>query len=269
MSENQFEIMEPDDPEFDTPSAEAPPDENDIQNGIWIETLDKYTQIVNDFAQSGYDLVLYRGQSNDDELLPGIGRKIDNVPPVIGENTETDMLKAFKKRLPNFLQGEIKNDWDYLAVCQHHGLATRLLDWTQNPLIALWFACSSPYVRDNYSVVWAFSTTTAMIFDSSDDSGPFEIEETKIISPNWVAKRIANQSGLFTIHKPQSVSNNLVFKNLAEDDTFEPLPIKFVIPQKVRKEFIRQLNVYGVNYSTVYPDLDGLCKSLNYQYLDR
>jgi hypothetical protein len=242
------------------------------ENSFEITSLDDYTKYVNNFAESGADMVLYRGQCNDDELLPGIGRKQEkDIFPKIPLDTEQKMLNDFKKKLPNFLQSEIKNEWDLLAVCQHHGLATRLLDWTQNPLIALWFACSSPYMNGNHSIIWAFTINVSSIFDFSKEgtSSPFDVESTKIISPNWVAKRIANQSGLFTIHKPKIEDNNLIFKVLNEDETFDPMPIKFIIPKIVRKDLIRQLNVYGVNHSSVFPDLDGLCKSLNYQYLDR
>jgi hypothetical protein len=272
MNENSFELTDIDEPEIDGLPPNSPLNNDEFE----ITNLDTYTQIVNNFAQSGAELVLYRGQCNDDELLPGIGRRIKDIEgnlitPTIPEYTEQKMLNDFKKKLPNFLQGEIRSEWDYLAICQHHGLATRLLDWTQNPLIALWFACNSPFMNGSHSIIWAFATNTTSIFDFNEvgTSSPFDIDTTKIISPNWVAKRIANQSGLFTIHRPEVSDNNLVFKTLNEDETFEPMPIKFIIPKIVRKELIKQLNVYGINHSSVFPDLDGLCKSLNYQYLDR
>jgi hypothetical protein len=239
-----------------------------------ITDLNTYTQLVNDLAKSGSDLVLYRGQCNDDALLPGIGRIINdaegnNISPVIKSDTEQEMLNEFKKKLPNFFQGTFQNEWDLLAVCQHHGMATRLLDWTQNPLIALWFACNSAFIHSTYSVIWVIPTQLSYIYRFDETQTPFEIDGTKIISPNWVARRIANQSGLFTIHTPGDNAGNLIFKNLDEDETFDPLLRKFIIPKNKRAELIKELNVYGISHSSVFPDLDGLCKSLNWQYLDR
>jgi hypothetical protein len=239
-----------------------------------ITDLNSYTQVVNELAKSRGDLILFRGQCNDDDLLPGVGRHIKNdsgilVPPNIGRETEQNMLDEFKKKLPNFIQETFSNDWDLLAIAQHHGMATRLLDWTQNPLIALWFACSSPFVRDTYSVIWVISTYSSSIFKFASGTSPFVIDATKIISPNWVAKRIANQSGLFTIHKPSIESENLIFRNLNEDSSFEPALFRFIIPKNKRKEIVKELNVYGINSASVFPDLDGLCKSLNRHYLDK
>lgn len=239
-----------------------------------IESLNNYTQLVNDAVTSGGDLILFRGQCNDDDLLPGIGRYIKDdagnlVPPSVGKKTEQKMLEEFRKKSPNFIQEKFDNLWDLMAISQHHGMATRLLDWTQNPLIALWFACNSPFVRDDYSVIWIISTYLSSIFKFDGQTSPLDIDTTRIISPNWIAKRIANQSGLFTIHKPNIESENLVFRNLNEDSTFEPGLIKVIISRTKRNDLVRELNTYGVNASSVFPDLDGLCKSLNWQYLQR
>lgn len=240
-----------------------------------ISNIESYSDLVKYTMKSGCDLILFRGQSNDLSLLPGIARSFHNesgkyFAPKIKHDTEKNMLNEFRKKLPNFITTNFHNEWDLLAIAQHHGLATRLLDWTQNPLIALWFACSTPVIAGEYSVIWVIATFKSEIYHPENSELPFELEATKIISPNWVAKRIANQSGLFTIHKPEISKSNvnyLDFKTLDTDSSFTTYPNKFVIPKDKRSEIVKELNVYGINHSTIYSDLDGLCSNLNWQYL--
>lgn len=239
-----------------------------------IKSLNEYTNLVNELASSGSDIILFRGQTNDDDLLPGIGRKFKDkdgnpITPKISKDTEASMLELFHKRLPNYIDTSFTNNWDLLAIAQHHGMATRLLDWTQNPLIALWFACSSSYLTGNYSVIRIINTSSLNIYKYNNSDSPFDIEKTKIISPNWIAKRIANQSGLFTIHKPAEENNMLTFLSLDNERNLDFVIHKFIVPNVFRENIIRELNSYGINHSSVFPDVDGLCKSLNWQFLKR
>lgn len=245
-----------------------------MTNSSEIKSLNEYTLLVNELASSGSDLILFRGQTNDDELLPGIGRKIKDehgnfVSPKILKDTEQSMLDLFHKRLPNYIETSFANSWDLLAIAQHHGMATRLLDWTQNPLIALWFACSSSFISGNYSVIRIINTNYLNIYKYKNSDSPFDIDKTKIISPNWIAKRIANQSGLFTIHKPTEQSSVFTFLPLDEESNLDFVIHKFIVPASFRGNIIRELNSYGVNHSSVFPDVDGLCKSINWQFLKR
>src|ERR1017187_755068 len=73
----------------------------------------------------------YRGQASIEwPLLPAAGRPQYHTGRDLGRhNAWRDLAIAFDPNLPG-------NDWECLAVAQHHGLATRLLDWTWNPLVA-------------------------------------------------------------------------------------------------------------------------------------
>jgi len=241
-----------------------------------IKSLNEYTNLVNELTESGSDFRLFRGQSNDDELLPGIARKIVDkngilISPTIAKTTEEAMLESFRKKLPNYIDTSFTSLWDHLAIAQHHGLSTRLLDWTQNPLIALWFACSSPTINGDYSVIRIINTFSSNLHKNPLESSPFNISKTMIISPNWISKRIATQAGLFTIHKPAEISNNFVFQSLdieTELDFTSPIH-KFAILKQYRSKIVQELNTYGINHSSVFPDVDGLCKSINWQFLKK
>lgn len=184
-------------------------------------------------------------------------------------NTEASMLELFRKRLPNYINTNFDNDWDLLAIAQHHGMATRLLDWTQNPLIALWFACSSTFISGSYSVIRIINTSSTFIYPYRIEDSPFKIDKTIIISPNWIAKRIANQSGLFTLHKPNEENGKLTFVSLDNEINLDYAIHKFIVPGNFRQGIIKELNSYGINHSTVFPDVDGLCRSLNWQFLNK
>ena len=150
--------------------------------------------------------ILFRGQANDWPLLPKVARlSLKSIPPYNGSRrfTEARLFDEFKRIAWPLHNNSDLNLWDILALGQHHGLPTRMMDWTRNPLVALWFAVSRPPTPKNKSdsgIVWIYMPTDDEFFDPSkrpDD--PFSIERTKVLDPKHIAARIINQSGLFTV----------------------------------------------------------------------
>lgn len=120
-----------------------------------VGSLPEFLQHIEEQC-SGERNVLFRGHTNCSWLLePKIARlKLRNRFRLPG--AESELLRDFKRQALPYLARDLQNDWDWLAPAQHHGLPTRLLDWTTNALVALWFAVEQPPEEDANGAVWMF-----------------------------------------------------------------------------------------------------------------
>ena len=162
------------------------------------------------------------------------------------------------------------DDWDYLTLGQHFGLPTRLLDWSNNALTALWFATSQqdhPLEQQTpaYAVVWILMAESTDFDLNITEVTPFDVHETKIFRPRIIKQRINNQSGVFSIH---STAEMLDMRFMNELDSFSRKLIKVKFPSDVVDEIRTDLDTLGVNAFTIFPELEGLCNYLQWRYFD-
>lgn len=198
----------------------------------------------------------YRGQGNVGwALIPKAGRGEHRLPDNrdLGRfNAWCDQAVAYCNLPSSYL--------DRLALAQHHGLATRLLDWTKNPLVACYFACCEHPTVDG--AVYMYEMPSRIITEEFDFSLLAQQEGIFGYLPKAIAPRILNQKGLFTVHcdamHPIDVEPSRI-------DNSEPNLVRMVIPSKLKEEVLKLLYDYGIDQSFLFPGLDGLSAQINNQ----
>ena len=203
---------------------------------------------------------LFRGQRRDLPLLPKIAR-LD----LRGEITNIEKLIIAEFRRTSLPLSEFRpeNDWDLLALAQHHGLPTRLLDWTYSALAALWFTVHKPSHNQENGVVWILEPDVEDFRIDTEVHDPLSNKVTKIFRPKIMSRRISAQAGAFTVHRINEGGHII---RLETHKTFKNKLVKVVVPSQCFGRIRRGLNMLGVNSSTLFPDIDGLCAHLEWRY---
>ncbi len=190
-----------------------------------------------------------RGVSNINyKLVPKVGRNWF-LPEKSLDVIESKMLREFKIRSTPFLSHIPKNDWEWLALAQHHGLPTRLLDWTLNPLVSLYFACQGDFEEDG-AIYLCECLSEVDIFE---EESPFNITKTKKWSCHYINERLASQSGLFTI-----ATSPL-------DELREGVLYCIKIRSFAKKKILKNLDSFGIHHGTIFPSMDGVAKYITEQ----
>lgn len=216
-------------------------------------------------ALGNHSEFVFRGQPIDAPLIPRIGRLNPK-----GEllNIEGLMLAEFNRLSPPSREFEPADSWDLLALAQHHGLPTRLLDWSYNALAALWFCVEKPPAFDLKGqpldgVVWLFKTSSRDIIKFPTKESPYDQGSTKIFLPRSVTRRILAQQGIFTCHK---VIKQDKFLALEANGNYKHRLVKIPIPAECFEDIRGQLLASGVSKLSLFPDLDGLTAHLKLRY---
>ena len=236
-----------------------------------IQSVGGFIGELRDTVQDG--LVWFRGQANLAwPLLPNIARAIEGYPngPM---NQELPAIKRFKQNADAFLARVPRDDWEWIFLMQHHRGLTRLLDWTESPLVALYFALGGSDVETD-AVVWcldpmALNTKSGHRRRFDRDVLAFGIDEVlnnylpekvgdnrgaellpvAAIGPRNSTRMIA-QSGTFTIMH----SHRMAVEDVPEHDHVWRL----VIPAIHKNDLRAELRLIGFNEFMLFPDLETL-----------
>jgi len=210
------------------------------------------------------DRVIFRGQTTEREwpLVPSGGRNTDRSQFL---QQEKEILEQFRRESIPYVDVVPATYWQWLALAQHCRLPTRLLDWTRNPLVGLWFAVKDPATKDEPGVVWAFHYEDSdSVFDSSDQDSPFSIDRTCVYFPEHVYPSIQAQDGVFTVHHKIEEDPGR-FPSLEEHSRHpEEVLAKIQIPAACFTTIRYDLFRVGISPSSLFPGLSGIADRIRY-----
>lgn len=210
------------------------------------------------------ETTIYRGQRRDYPLLPNICRKTN---PSLLLEYERALLSLFKKKAPPCLQMVPENDWEWLVVAQHHGLLTRLLDWTYNPYVALWFALEKAVKDDSQPVVWVMNPLKTDVIETPDSGSPFSGTRTKIFKSSFQIPRAKAQKGCFVLFKHTEKSSK-GFVSIERNKILQERIAKINIQVGSVNTILSQLSAMGYDKSHLFPDINEVAKEVQNRILN-
>lgn len=211
-------------------------------------TIQSWTDLTSKIEEWGGTSYVFRGVPKKDfELIPKVGREVARLNAPYSELLEMAIYAEFKTRAVAFLDKMPRNPLEWLILAQHHGLPTRLLDWSHSLLIAAYFAVQEMGAGGDAAIYVA--PTFEKFF--SEDRDPFaNFREVQMIYPVHLSPRIPSQCSMFTLHPNP-------------DQPYEPEGlIKLIIPKDLCGDTKMLLSQCGVSAGNLFPDLDGLCSEL-------
>lgn len=222
-----------------------------------FDSWDDLVSNINDLFVS-YPDYIFRGQSQKDwkvessltRLLrdSGLVRDFDTFYQIHLSNFKL-MLRGHGFDLKSMSDDEV---W---AIGQHQGLATPLVDWTNSPFVAIFFALAGKAKSlKGERALWAFNLPDLERFRKKDKQLISRVE------PLENNKRLLSQNGLFLKLQINSDFESIIAKQPKQN--WISL-YKITFPDEIIEQGMTALNLMNISYSSLYPDLQGACLSCN------
>ena len=184
---------------------------------------------------------------------------------------ERSLIVRFQKQAIGHLTRRPKTLVDWICLARHHGLPTRLLDWSDDPLTSLWFALQNRNDHEYDGCVWQMSSSALLASTSGDFSGldtSFESQPLSVVRyyPKHISPRITAQRGLFSIQQsPKKIEEFVPLEKRYTDGFTGIRLLKYVIPAASKSGILHKLDRLGIDAFRAFPDLDGLCDMLKWE----
>ena len=257
---------------------------------ITVASLKTFTEEVETRMQAA-ERLWYRGcGARSYALTPGLFRHPTRAGIEDLLTLEKSLLTSFRHRSLPYLANQPTTDFEWLFLMQHQAVPTRLLDWTENPYVALFFALSSapivsrtadgtPEYKEDCSVwlldpaIWNRRSLNRVTFSEGILSAGDELlkgyapgTDPRIMNTDPIAlygvhnsRRIVAQRGVFVVFGKDLHPMEHIF---SAGDYPEPALTKLNIPAAKVADLLKALTSIGVTDSAIYPDLDGLAKEI-------
>jgi len=199
---------------------------------------------------------IFRGEPSETyELRPASGRQGDAAGRVrifkYDVNREREALRRFMYDAQPYVGFAPRSALEWLAIAQHHGMATRLLDWTESLLVAAFFAADQAGTRGHALI---YGTSGLPVLDPDDAPDPFSIEQVSIYRPRHLDVRIAAHRSVFTVHPDPTAA-------------FESPDLHaWKVSQDACRDLKVVLDACAINYASLFPDLEGLARHIGWRY---
>jgi FRG domain-containing protein len=246
--------------------------------------IKRIEQIKQDWeSKDGEPNLWFRGSQNSRwVLVPKLYRHKAPVRDLL--EREDEIREEFVRRAPSLTAYNPRNAWEWYFLMQHYAAPTRLLDWTEDPQIGLYFAVKDGEGYHN-AAVWVLDPWRLNKLVLGDDEvlppGSDGLSDSDILKykpwlpdrfdakqrlkkklpvaifPNQFDRRIAAQRSCFTVHGAEIGSLERLFPRS------QKLFAKIVIPARAIEKVREELEDYAVDEATIYPDLEGLGKSVS------
>ena len=232
------------------------------------------------------DTGVYHGVSSSSRpLLTSLDRLGGVDPPHTKAHLEAHILRNFARYSRPHLPAQLGNDWELLVVAQHHGVPTRLLDWSYSPLVAAHFATA--HAHDSDCAIWRLDwqavhrafhlqglalllqdLMTLDTFGLGHPVQPWDLFQgtekpfAALIEPPSLNDRIVAQAAAFTICSDTSTS----FDAFLEEHDLGMALTKLIIPRDSVDSVRDQLDLAGIEEKRLFPGLDGVAASIRRYY---
>lgn len=249
-----------------------------------VNSLQDFVRLIEALVADPKDPYWFRGVGEEPyPLLPSLYRHPSVTVPDDLLKLEQQLVNRFCERSVPYQAQHLSSSWESVFLMQHYGIPTRLLDWTENPMVALFFALTTTK-RDMVSgtviapaAVWALSPrlwNERAFSHVTYKGGPLSVSDqllktytplsgdTPPALPAAIygihnSPRIVAQRGVFTIFGSRVSSMQDIF---AADPFSDRAMVKYVIPQGVADAILQKLYSTGFTEAVMFPGLDGLAK---------
>ena len=225
-----------------------------------MELLLKEVRHANDYG------IYFRGQNRAClSLLPSAGR----LGYAYNKDQERNLLHRFRRESYGHYD-RLLTDWETIFLARHHYLPCRLLEWSENPLVGLFWACYEDRYFNCDGALWVLvrqpdEQWDLNVFDTPlfhyKYAGDFDflVKGVKLLYPFNVSPRITAQACIFTYQDNPLQPLTEYHPTTQKRKDFDIFHLqKWTVPKRFKKDLLKELSDIGINFQSMCPDVQGL-----------